>query len=540
MVLVLILGSAAAPAADRFTDLLRERIEEIRFSPDPRVGGARIASVAVLPDFYEARGFELAWTRPKIAAELIAAVHNIAADGLDPRDYHSRELVQLTAQVRVDDTRPTPARIDLDILLTDALIRLAYHSHYGKVDPKALDGNWNILRPLLARDPVAALEAAIASDSLQAVLEALLPQHGFYRALKRALARYREIAAGGEWPQLPSGPTLRIGARDPRVVALRERLLREGYAVEGGPDPAFYDTELERAVKEFQRLHSLASDGAIGESTVAELNVTVQERIDQIRVNLERARWVLHDLQPRFVIVDIAGFEAYYYAEGEPRWSARVQVGKPYRATPVFKDAITYLVLNPTWTLPPTIIEEDVLPVVKRDPGYLQRRNIAVIDRAGKRIDPATVQWERYRGPDLPYQLVQGPGPDNSLGRIKFMFPNQHAVYLHDTPNKALFERSQRTFSSGCIRIEDPFQLAELLLDNPDNWSEQQIRAAVDVGETRTVRLPNPVTVLLLYWTVRANGDGSVRFKPDIYERDAAVLQALDGAFRARAAAPGS
>lgn len=260
----------------------------------------------------------------------------------------------------------------------------------------------------------------------------------------------------------------------------------------------------------------------------------MQARIDQIRVNLERARWMLHDVPQTFVVADIAGFEAGYFRAGRLIWRSRVQVGKPYRSTPIFRSNISYLVLNPTWTVPPGIEARDILPAVKRNRGYLAAKNLRVIDQQGRTVDPARIDWSRYSGRNFPYTFRQDPGPDNALGQIKFMFPNPHFVYLHDTPSKDLFERDVRAFSSGCIRVERPLELAELLLNDPDQWSLEKIRSAVDTQKTRTVTLPAPVPVLLYYWTAQGQADGSVHFKNDVYRRDPAVLKALDSKFKFR------
>ena len=360
------------------------------------------------------------------------------------------------------------------------------------------------------------------------MLAAVRPQHMYYRHLQNALAHYRAIAAAGGWPGVPAGPTLKSGMSDPRVIALRTRLAVTQRMPGADAQSAQFDAALEDAVKVFQRQHGLAADGAVGKATLAALNIPVESRIDQIRVNLERARWVLHDMPEEFVLVDIAGFNVRYIRDGQTLWQARAQVGKPYRRTPVFKSRITYLEMNPTWTVPPTILRNDVLPAIKRDIAYLKQKNMKVIDYDHNVVDPTSIDWSRYSGPDFPYLIRQDPGPDNALGRIKFMFPNKHLVYLHDTPSKALFERTERAFSSGCIRVENPYQFAELLLDDPNTWNRRTITQAIDSQQTRKVTLPRPVTVLLLYWTVAPDDSGDVIFKQDIYGRDAGILAGLN------------
>jgi len=259
------------------------------------------------------------------------------------------------------------------------------------------------------------------------------------------------------------------------------------------------------------------------------LNVPVEARILQIRVNLERARAALHEIPPGpGVLVDIAGFEVSYLQDQKAVWKARIQVGKPYRQTPVFKSTIDHVVFNPTWTVPPMILAKDILPAVRKDPGYLAKKGLQVLDRNGKPVDPASIDWKTATASSFPYLLRQGPGPENALGRVKIMFPNPYFVYLHDTPSKALFEKEERAFSSGCIRVERPLELAEKLLDDPKTWDSAAIARAVAAGTTQTVRLPKPVPVLLMYWTIVPSDDGHTVFKRDPYGRDRRLTQALD------------
>ena len=520
----------ALAAADPGTvsDEIRARVEMLRSGSDLIVRGATVTSTTVLPALYQRRDFAPAWTNPRAVTQLFHAVRRIDEDGLDPEDYHLATLEQLQTEVGSDATA-SPARLaDFDLLLTDSLIRLGYHLLIGKVDPVKVDGNWNMDRTINGRDAVLAVSSAIAEGSVDNLLAAVRPQHMYYRRLQNALARYRAIAAAGGWPAVPPGPTLKSGMSDPRIIALRARLAVTQSTPGADAQSPLFDAELESAVKVFQRQHGLAVDGAVGKATLAALNAPVEARIDQIRVNLERARWVLHDMPDEFVLVDIAGFNVRYIRDGQTLWQARAQVGKPYRRTPVFKSRITYLEMNPTWTVPPTILRNDVLPAIKRDTGYLKQKNMRVIDYNHNVVDPASIDWSRYSGPDFPYLIRQDPGPSNALGRIKFMFPNEHLVYLHDTPSKSLFERTERAFSSGCIRVENPYQFAELLLDDRNTWNRQAIMQAIDSEQTRKVTLPRPVTVLLLYWTVAPDDNGDVIFKQDIYGRDAGILAGLN------------
>jgi murein L,D-transpeptidase YcbB/YkuD len=420
----------------------------------------------------------------------------------------------------------------LDLLASDAYTELLYHLYFGKIDPVSIDDRWNCERREMKNDDaVRFILGAMTSEDIGGAIESVRPDHWMYRSLVEALASYRRIEAAGGWPMISDGPTLRRGVTDLRVADLSRRLSASGDAgVSAGGE--VFDGPLDTALKRFQRRHLLTPDGAVGPATRRELNITVAQRIDQIRINLERARWVLHQSADEdFVIVDVAGFEVRYVRNHAVIWRTRAQVGQPYRQTPIFRSLIEEVVLNPTWTVPPGILGKDILPALRRDSGYLDKRGLRVIDRNGRPVNPASVDFARYTGATFPFMIRQDPGPTNALGRVKIMFPNPYLVYLHDTPSQAMFERDQRAFSSGCIRTERPLELVELLLASPDRWSRPQIDVAVAAGTTRTIRLPKPVPVLILYWTVDRDDQGEIVFKPDPYGRDPKVLKALDRPF---------
>jgi murein L,D-transpeptidase YcbB/YkuD len=515
-------------------EIIRSKVEQLEATGELTVRGQEIASRTVLPNIYAARGFRPAWTDPQNVEGLLHAVTGIEEDGLDPADYHLGALRELFAEERAGETPDPVLSADLDLLLTDSLVRLGYHLNFGKVDPENLDPHWNLAREIDDRNPAIVIQALLDSGSLADRLEALRNPHVIFERLKSALARYRAIEAAGGWKPVPPGPNLERGMRDERVPLLRERLSMTGDLTSEASDSTRFDRELEQGVTRFQERHQLTPDGIAGAGTLEAANVTVEARIDQIRVNLERARWVFHAVHGKFVLVDIAGFQVGIRQEDGLIWTCRAQVGKPYRATPVFRSDIKYLVFCPTWTIPPGILEKDTLPAVKRDPDYLTKRNIKAIDRNGNVVDQASIDWSKYSAGNLPYTLRQEPGPNNALGQIKFIFPNPHFVYLHDTPSKSLFDQTDRAFSSGCIRVEKPFELAELLLNDPEKWNREEIKKAIESGKTRTVFLPEPIPVLLLYWTVELSPGGDVHFKKDLYGRDQDVLEGLNGEFTFR------
>lgn len=520
-------GLVAAPDPG-VRDAISTRIEQIGTAAGLEIHGEAISSVIVIPALYQQRDYSPLWTNPDAIRQLLDAIRSIGADGLNSADYHLAALEQL--QQQVSSKAPAAQLAEYDLLLTDSLVRLGYHLMIGKVDPVKLDQNWNMDKTVGDLDTVLAMADAVTNGTVDRLVDGLRPQAPIYAQMKTALARYQRIAEEGGWQLLPDGPAIKPEMSDPRIPALRERLAVSGEFTGADRQSSDYDTTLEEAVRLFQRRHGLEDDGVIGKGTLQALNVPVEQRIDQLRVNLERARWILRDLPADYVLVDIAGFQVSLVRDSNVVWETRAQVGKPYRKTPVFRSEITYMDMNPTWTIPPTILRKDVLPAIKRDPEYLQKKNMRVLDKQGNTIDPASIDWSR----GFPYMVRQDPGPGNALGRVKFMFPNKYAVYLHDTPSKSLFDRTERAFSSGCIRIDKPFEFAELLLDDPQQWGQEAIRKVIDSKQTRSVSLPQPITVLLLYWTVNFDADGHVIFKQDIYDRDAAVVSGLQQPFRFR------
>ena len=532
-------AAVAVSASSPLSESIRERIDHLRYEEQHDIRGARIIADELVSLYYESQQFQPAWQDVAKLDELVAAIDDLRNDGLNPDDYHLAALQSYRLDVRMGTSLTDQDRADLELLATDAFMLGLYHVFVGKVDPVKLSTQWNF-----APRPTPGIEQGLqrfserlAAGEIREAFERARPSHAWYQRGRDRLKEYRAIAAAGGWPELPDGPTLKPGMSDPRVPALRKRLAvtRDLVVPAGAAEPAdatLYDATVEQAVKSFQERHGLTADGAIGPGTRAALNVPVAQRIDQIRVNLERGRWTLHEMKGEFVLVDVAGFYVSYFRNDEPIWTSRVIVGKDGRETPVFRSTITYVVFNPTWTIPPGILVKDKLPDLKRNPGALQRMNIRVLDGSGREVNPYSVNWHQY-GPNRlpPYQFRQDPGPNNALGLVKIMFPNPYLVYLHDSPAKSLFEQDQRMFSSGCIRVQKPFELAELVLNDPQ-WNQQTMQQLVATGETKTVNLKQPVPVLLLYWTAQPRADGQVIFRNDVYGRDPPTLAALNSDFR--------
>ena len=525
-------------ASEDFSDLVTEQIRVTLSSETHVESSTRTDRLSIFRDpnereflkaIYSLAEYQALWQDSAEARRLISLIEKAPADGLDARDYHLVKLKQLAAI-----SRPTPADMaTLDILLTDAFARFAYHLRFGKSNPYELDPKWNFSREFITDNPIKWLKQAIDTKQVEVALSWLRPRIPSYRALAKSLAYFETVSKTRPWGRMRPGETLKPGMADSRIRELRDRLIAGGYLDhDSKTESDYFDDPLEMSVRRFQRDHGLDVDGAVGKQTILEMNVPIEDRINQLRVNLERIRWLFRDIGKDFVLVNIAAFQAMYVADGRLAWKAKAIVGKPYRQTPSFKATMTHLIFNPTWTVPPTIWKNDILPAVKKDQAYLGEKNIRVLDYSGNEINPNIIDWSNIHANNFPYVLRQDSGIDNALGRVKFMFPNSHSVYLHDTPGKTLFARTERTFSSGCIRVDRPFELASALLNHNLSWTPVNLNRILESGRTRRIDLDRPVSVLLVYLTAFVADDGSTQFRRDIYKRDNAVFTKLLAPFK--------
>ena len=466
---------------------------------------------------YQARGYQKAWDET-LLPRLITALNNSTTHGLTPCDYR----VNLLEKEDIDSVRR-------ELVASDAYLTLAGHILSGKVDPVSITPSWSMASR--QRDLVQHLTDALKSGEIEKSLDELAPRCHEYSTLKNALAHYRKIAQQGGWGLVAPGKLLKLGNHNERIIQLRARLRISGdLAPEpSNQDPAEFNATLQEAVKKFQNRANLEADGIVGLNTLRNLNKTPFDRINTLRINMERWRWLPEDLGRKHIRVNVAGFYLEAREQGEEPRIHKVIVGLGYRQTPIFSNAIKYLDFNPYWYAPRKLATQDKLPMFQEDPSYFTRAGFELLDRENRIVDTNTITWHELSINNFPYQLRQRPGPHNALGRVKFIFPNQHNVYLHDTPSQELFSKTQRVFSSGCIRVQQPLDLAQWLLKGQDDWTRERIDAIIAEGKNTRILLKKPVPIYLLYWTVLVDRESQdLRFIDDGYQRDERILQSLD------------
>lgn len=480
--------------------------------------------------FYQKRGDAFAWIEDRKPRremdELIAALQAADREGLDPALY---SVPTLTARRQEAGRGFLTAKgfdeneaAGLDVWLTYLYLRYASDLTNGLAGLSHADPAWRLRDK--RSDPGPLLERALAEHRVAESLTELTPSHQQYTQLRDALAKYREIAQRGGWPAVPADIKLKPGQRSPHVAAVAGRLAASGDYTGAVPGPdAEYGSELQEAVKRFQRRHGLEPDAVVGRAVAAQMNVPADARVRQIALNLERWRWLPAKLGDRHVLVNIPEYRLEIWEGSQVPLSMRVVVGKKDTPTPIFADDMTYVVFSPYWNVPPDIVKNETVPSALRDPAFLQRTNMEVLDKSGKPVDPESVDLESLGD----YRFRQRPGSSNSLGLVKFMFPNQYNVYLHDTPADSLFARATRSFSHGCVRVEQPDRLAQYVLGDQPEWTPERIADAMHAGTEKTVKLTRALPVYLGYWTARVSADGIVQFRDDVYGIDARQMTLL-------------
>ncbi len=550
--------------AARFQSLLREPSgPSALLGLSPQSAGSFLRRS--LRSAYEARDFQPLWFRRGAPTgktrELVATLEAAHRDGLRPGTYHPDLLAAQLRKARDDGSEG--ALYPVDSLFSQAFLLFSRNLSVGRVDPSELGPTWHIERrhPNLA----AALDEATGPSPLDRVIDRLRPPHPGYRRLQQALERYRSIARAGGWPSVAYGPVIAPGDRAPRarLARIAARLEAEGDLPQGAeplpspsgaaarragarPEPGdrapaaaepevVYGGELVAAVRRFQGRLGLTVDGKVGPETVDAMNVPALARVRQIELNMERWRWLPADLEPRRLEVNIPAFTLHVVDGGRTVSTMKVVVGKAGAATPAFSDSMTYVVLNPYWNVPESITRSEIARQAARDPSYLATHSYEVVSGSGpddvRRIAPRSIDWASVAaGGSFPYRVRQLPGPDNALGQIKFMLPNDYNIYLHDTPSQHLFDQAQRDFSHGCVRVERPLDLAQWVFQDDPEWSRERLAAEIASGRRETIALPRPLPVYLLYWTAWVDDDGVTHFRDDVYGQDRALAEALAAA----------
>jgi murein L,D-transpeptidase YcbB/YkuD len=461
------------------------------------------------------------------AAVILDFIKKSEDEGLNPQKYQVGEIENLWAST-------TPASLaHLDTLLTFNVVRYIYDASYGQLQLLSSDDSAPSSDVLEKNfDSVAATQDALNAPDLAAFLSALVPSHNHYQGLKHGLKIYRKIAASGGWKHIPEGKTLRPGDIDDRVPLIYKRMFAPGIPQPPKPEGNVYGPSLQAAVARFQQLNGIEPDGVIGPQTITAMNVTAQALVEQIIVNMARWRWQAHNLGKRYVLVNIASYNLTAYNGEDMVLNFPVIIGQLQHQTPVFSDSIKYIELNPFWNITPSIAKNEELPSLRKNPRHLVDRHVRLYSNWGQdatELDSTAMDWHAVTTSQMAgYKLRQDPGPWNSLGRIKFVFPNKYSVYMHDTPSRNLFARSKRDFSHGCIRLSNPMALALFALENQGKvWTKEMIQALYDSGKRKVLYLTHPLPIHITYQTSWVDKEEQIHFNRDIYARDEKLFKAL-------------
>ena len=486
--------------------------------------------------FYDGRNYDESWSENGIlteqAYELRFEIKQAKFDGLNPSDYHigliDAFFKTFEANKKAGKANDFMELADLDLLLTDAFFKLAAHLERGKVDPSQLDSKWGISRKPQKADYINLLNKGLQEKAIRRNLEQLYPDFTIYRKGREVIRALDELAKKDslDWKPIKIDKSIKVGEVNNAIPQIRQRLQFWGHlkSAEVG-DARLYDSALFFAVKSFQEENGMEPDGAIGKNTVAGLNASPSFLMDKASINLERLRWLPDTVRDaEFILVNIANYQLDYINKLDTVFSSKVIVGKRYHESPIFSAQMSYIVFSPYWNIPTSIAKNEIIPAIRKNPNYLNQKNMEVVTGSGKVVDPSTINWSSR---SFPYMIRQKPGGSNSLGLVKFMFPNSHSVYIHDTPSKSLFEKEDRALSHGCIRLQNPVKFAQILLKDDPSWTLEKIDQAMHQEKEQIVNLPRKIPVILVYLTFWADSKGKPHFRQDIYGRDADLLMKL-------------
>ncbi len=489
-------------------------------------------------EFYVQRNNLPAWGTSKFLSinqmELIQAIDYAEHEGLMTKEYNYIEILNTLINIRdsKDEEELTNLTARLDILLTNAYLTYAGDLLCGKINPQNLQAIEELYpkRKSLAQY----LEKAINNHSISSSLEELKPKSGQYALLKAKLKEYRGKQEQGEWPQPGYFDVKEPGDTSPHVIKVKHYLYERGFLEINDSSP-YFDNNLAAAVANFQQRHGIEPDSVLGPNTLDEMNKMIAERISQIIINLERLRWTPDELGEEYITINLAGFTLRYYQNDTLSLKMKAIVGKLENKTPLLIDTIEYLVFSPVWNVPRSISVKEFLPKIKANPNYLSNHNYVLLHGYGAytdTINPTQVNWDSVTKENFQYRIMQKSGPDNALGRVKFIFPNKYSIYMHDTPSKHLFDKVKRNFSHGCIRLEKPLQLAEKIINKQGNHPRDSILSYTRRDSSKIIFLKHILPVYIQYYTAIVNDQGKILFFQDIYgydEKQFARLRELNG-----------
>jgi L,D-transpeptidase YcbB len=468
------------------------------------------------------------WADWENVDQLLNSIRNSYFHGLRPGDYHLSAIYDhINLLVGFRDVDPA-AFAAFDLLLTDAFLLLGAHLADGKVDPDTVEPVWNASDANVENGWKQYLEESLNSRQVAERLEQLAPAHHMYASLTESLEWHRQVERNGGWKLFLPDTTLAKGIRHDDVKLLWNRLdpFQEHHQSDNS-DIRFFDDTLEQLVIMFQKGNGLRASGVVDRATVDALNVSIYDRIPVIKANLDRWR-TLEDPADHYLMVNIPEYELSYVKGGKTVLTLPVIVGSPDRATPVFSSEITKIELNPFWFVPPGMMRRNILPAIRRDSTYLERRNLEVLDENWRRVDPASVDWNSGFNDGFPYIIRQRPGPDNEMGTVKFLFPNRYFVTMHGTPYLHQFNRQERALSNGCIRIRTPVQLAATLLGGQDDLNVKGILEIIDEENFTRVDMDNPIRIHVFYFTSWVDEHQVTHFRRDVYQKDTSLIAAME------------